>query len=374
MSVIYGIYEHGDPEEPARRGRQLAEEIGDNESLSELCSLHGLVIGSRGPANFAAGHALIEQGLAIAERAGLKLAAIRISRALAWDDLFDGRFTDALARIDAVVQDFQGLGPTAEQKQRDIYLGALFMRDRIHFHSDDSEHTLASAHRTYELAVTYPNRTVQSGSAVTMALMHLARGEYELARDWADRSLEVARAIGSVSHLRSAAALSILARHELDEPASSDRHLELLENPPLTGIETLNCQVICEALLTIDDLKRAEQCAERSYQTAGGRLRELGCALALGEVLTRLGPGRWAEAERWLDRAHTLAQAVGSRSGLAATSLARAELAHANRHAEAAIRHAEVARAAYDALGFLRYQSRAERLLAELGTPSQKTA
>ena len=77
----------------------------------------------------------------------------------------------------------------------------------------------------------------------------------------------------------------------------------MLEDPPLTGIETLNCQVIVEALLAIDEVKRAEQCAERSYKNAGGRLRELGCVLALGDVLTRLGPARWAEAERWLDRA-----------------------------------------------------------------------
>jgi tetratricopeptide (TPR) repeat protein len=248
------------------------------------------------------------------------------------------------------------------------------MRDRIHFHADDIAIALPAAHRTYEMAVTYPNRTVQSGSAVTMALTYLARGEYARAREWADRSLEVARAIGSVSHLRSASALSLLARHELDEPVSGDRHLELLENPPLTGIETLNCQTICEALLAIGDVKRAEQCAERSYQNAGGRLRELGCALALGEVLTRLGPARWAEAERWLDRAHTLAQAIPSRSGQAASSLARAELAQATGDAEAATRHAEVARAAFGALGFTRYHARAERLLAELGAPTQKTA
>ncbi len=374
MSVIYGIFEHGDPEEPAKRGRQLAEEIGDAETLAELCSLHGLVISSRGPANFPAGQALIEQGLAIAERAGSKLAALRISRALAWDYLFDGRFPEALARIDGVITDFERLGGTAEGKQRDIYLGALFMRDRIHFHSDDADVALPSAHRTYEAAVAYPNRTVQSGSAVTMALMYLARGQYELAREWADRSLEVARAIGSVSHLRSASALSILARHELEEPASSERHLELLENPPLTGIETLNCQTICEALLAIGELKRAEQCAERSYQTAGGRLRELGCAIALADVLTRIGPARWAEAERWLDRAQTLAHAIPSSSGLAATSLARAELAQSAGDAEAATRHAEVARAAYAALGFARYEGRAERILAELGAPTQKTA
>jgi hypothetical protein len=132
--------------------------------------------------------------------------------------------------------------------------------------------------------------------------------------------------------------------------------------------------VVCEALLVMGDVKRAEQCAERSYEHAGGRLRELTCLIALGPVLTQLGPARWAEAERKLDQAHALAEAVGSRSGLAATSLARAELAHASGNTEAALRHAEVARAAYAALGFARYEARAERLLAELGTPSQQTA
>jgi tetratricopeptide (TPR) repeat protein len=372
MSVIYGIFEHGDPEEPARRGRQLAEELGDAESLAELCSLHGLVISGRGPEAFPAGQALIERGLAIAERAGLALAAIRIARALAWDYLFDGRFDDARERIERVLRDFQALGTAG--KQRDIYLGALFMRDRIHFHSDEIAPALSSVRSTYDAAIEYPNRTVQSGSSVTLSLMYLARGEYQLAREWADRSLEIARAIGSVSHLRSASALSILARHELGEPTGADRHVELLENPPLTGIETLNCQVICEALLAIDDIKRAEQCAERSYQNAGGRLRELGCVIALADVLIRLGPARWTEAERWLDRAHVLAQAVGSRSGLAAISLARAELAHAAGEVEKATRHAEVARAAYRAIGFTRYEGRAERVLSEVGAPTQQSA
>ena len=372
MNVIYGIFEHGDPEEPARRGRQLAEEIADDESLAELCSLHGLVISGQGPAAFPAGQALIEQGLAIAERAGLKLTAIRISRALAWDYLFDGRFDDALERIERVLTDFEHIG--IEGKQRDIYLGALFMRDRIRLHSDEIEQTLPAAHSTYEAAVAHPNRTVQSGSSVTIAIAHLIRGEYQLARDWAERSLEIARAIGSVSNLRSASALSILARHELDEPPNAERHLELLENPPLTGFETLTCPMICEALLAIGEVNRAEQCAERSYRNAGGRLRELGCAIALADVLIRVGPARWPEAERWLGRAQTLAQAIGSRSGLATTSLARAELAHAAGDGEAATRHAEMARAAYRALGFSRYEGRAERLLAEVGAPTQRSA
>ena len=374
MSVIYGIFEHGDPEDAGRRGRQLAEELGDLENLAELCSLHGLVISSRGPASFPAGQALIEQGLAIAERAGLELAKIRISRALAWDYLFDGRFEDALARITGVIAAFEAAPVPAEGRQRDIYLGARFMRDRIHYHSDELAAVLVDGERTYEAAVAHPNRTVQSGSAMTLALTHLARGEYARAREWADRSLDVARTIGSVSNVRSASALSVLARLALDEPVGAERHLELLENPPLTGIETLHCQVICEALLAIDEPKLAEQCAERSYRGAGGRLRELNCALALADVQARLGPARWADAARWLERAHVLANAVGSRSGLAATSLGRATLAHVAGDAESALRHAEVARAAYEALGFSRDAGKAERILADLGAPSQQTA
>lgn len=374
MNVIYGIFDHGDPEEAARRGRELAEELGDAENLAELCALHGLMISGRGPSNFPAGQALIEQALGIAERAGLELATIRISRALAWDYLFDGRFADARARTEGVIGALERATVPLEGKRRDIYLGARFMRDRLHFHADDLERGLAATQETYAAAVAYPNRTVQSGSAVTLSLMYLARGEYERAREWADRSLEIARAIGSVSHLRLAAALGILARHELDEPISGDRHVELLENVPLTGIETLSCQTICEALLVIDEAKRAEQCAERSYKNAGGRLRELSCTLALGDVATRLGPSRWADATRWYAHAHTLAEAIGSRSGLAATSLGRATLAQAMGDAEGAARHAEVARAAYAALGYARDAGKANRILAELGAASRETA
>jgi class 3 adenylate cyclase/tetratricopeptide (TPR) repeat protein len=372
MNVVYGIAEHGDPEEAARRGRQLAEELGDAESLSELCSLHGLIMSSRGPAAFSAGQALIEQGLTIAERAGLPLSVVRIARALAWDYLFDGRFDDALKRIRGVIADTEKLG--TDGRLRDTYLGARFMRDRILLHSDETDEALASSRATYDAAVTHPNRTVQSGSSVTLATVHLARGEYELARDWADRALEVARQIGSLSHLRTASALSMLAREELGEAGSGERYLDVLESPPLLGVEALACQVICEALIAAGDLKRAEQCAERSLQNSGGRLRELVCMIALGDVLARLGPGRWSEAERLLDRAHGLAQALGSRSGLAAISLARAELASASGDGDDAIRHAEVARAAYRALGFARYEARAERLLADITAAAQQTA
>jgi hypothetical protein len=168
--------------------------------------------------------------------------------------------------------------------------------------------------------------------------------------------------------------LRILAGEEIGETQSFDRHLELLENPTLTGVEAMNCQVIVEALLAIGDLKRAEQCAERSLQNAGGRLRELACVLALADVLVRLGPSRWTEAERCLDRGHALAQAVGSRSGLAAASLGRAELALALGDGEGALRHGEVARAAYAALGFTRYETRADRLLAELRSGTAQSA
>src|SRR5205085_6013968 len=119
MSVIYGIFEHGDPEEPTRRGRQLAEEIGDYESLADLCSLHGLLISSRGPSNFPAGHALIEQALEIAERHKLTSVINRISRALAWDDLFDGRFAAALERIQGVITDSERGPLPAEGRLRD---------------------------------------------------------------------------------------------------------------------------------------------------------------------------------------------------------------------------------------------------------------
>ena len=372
MTVVYGITDHGDPEPIARRGRQLAEELGDADSLADLCSLHGLVVSSRGPEAFAEGHALIEQGLAIAERAGLRLSAMRIARSLAWSNLFDGRFDAALTRIETVLREFDRIG--TEGKLRDVWLGARFMRDRMRYHDDALDVALAAARETYEAAVATPNRTVQGGSAVTIALAHLARAEYALVAEWADRSLETSRAIGSVSQVRSASALSILAHLELGEAPNLDRHVELLDDPPLTGIETMNAHVIVEALLAVDEVKRAEQCAERSHKNAGGRLREFNCGLALAEVLTRLGPGRWSEAERWLARAAALAEAMASRSGLAAVGLARADLALAVGDTEGAVRHAEVARAAYAALGFARYAARAERLLADLRAGTAQTA
>jgi hypothetical protein len=65
---------------------------------------------------------------------------------------------------------------------------------------------------------------------------------------------------------------------------------------------------------------------------------------------------------------------MASRSGLAAVSLARADLAVAVGDGDGAVRHAEVARAAYAALGFTRYATRADRLLADLRSGTAQTA
>src|SRR5436309_3463161 len=155
--------------------------------------------------DFERGLALAEQGVAAAERAGNKLAVMRLSRGLAVNYAIDGRFELARRAMRWVMDELE---PTEHRTQlSDLYVSARWVRDNVLYLCDDLDEAFASVVETHAMALSAPNRTVQAGSAGTISQILFLRGEYAEALRWADECLEGNEAIGNVSGLTAPAAL-----------------------------------------------------------------------------------------------------------------------------------------------------------------------
>jgi class 3 adenylate cyclase/tetratricopeptide (TPR) repeat protein len=373
VAVLYGPSHHDDVERAAARGRALAAELGNVETLAGLCAYHGMALMSGERERFAEGLALAEEGLAIAQRAHLELVATSISRGLAWSYLLDGQFELARRTIDWVVQDLEVRGQ--RELQTDVYFGARWVREGVRYGSDDLAGAAESARETYELALAAGNRTAQSGSAATLAQVYFERTEYAEAVQWADRSLEIAQSIGSIAGIRTAAAVALAARLELGEPANAAAYTDAIEEGLAQGgTLPLNSRLVIEALLAVGEVARARRVAEIASGRGGGRLREVAIAAALGDVMLRLGAAHWVEAERWYAQALGVGQAIGARSSEVAALLGLAELAVARGDRETARRQLAVALGHCRELGLRRFQGRAERLLSDVADEAKQLA
>jgi class 3 adenylate cyclase/tetratricopeptide (TPR) repeat protein len=373
MSVLYSIPDDGASERAAHRGRELASHLDDQANVAGLWTYQGMLVLNGGRERFAEGLTLLERGLSVAREAGLTPIVRNVSRGLGWGYMYDGRIAEALQTFAAVVDDLEG----SEDRDRlsDLYLGSRFMRDQALYYGDDVAGALSNGTVTYELGVKAANRTVQSGMAAIVALSHFTMGDYAEARRWADRSLEIAEAIGNIAASRSAALVALAARLELHEPVVAAGYVDLIEQGFLArGDMALKSVLVVEVLMMAGELQRAKNYAEVAYAHAGGRLREANCAVACGDVMRRLGPEHWDKAADWYAHAISLADLIGSRSVLAAAHLGAGELAAARGEHQPSIAHLQKALDASQAIGHMRYQRRAEHLLEEANTVMEQTA
>jgi class 3 adenylate cyclase/tetratricopeptide (TPR) repeat protein len=369
MSVIYNVPDAGDVECIIACARTLAESDGDTATLASLRTYHGMLLLSSGRERFAEGLALVEEGLAVAQQAGQIQTALGVSRGLAWSYFVDGRFALAGRTIDWVIGELERLGDAA--RLGDIYLSARWMRERFHFFSDDVRGAEEAARETYELALQANNRTMQSASAAGLAIIHFQRAEYAEAKLWAERSLEVARAIGNATGAATSAALVLAATVELGELPNAGRYLELIDQGLTPGSDlTMNIHFFVHTLLITGEVRRAERAAELAHARAGGRLREMHSALAMAEVCAQAGPARWTEAERWYDQAIALAETLGVNSVLAIARLGAGALAATRGATAASVRHLQQALTLSRDLGLRHFEPRIEGLLAEVQAPA----
>jgi len=371
MVVIYKVPDDGASEQAAYRGRELANALGDQGNVAALWTYQGMLIIDGRRERFAEGLELLERGMTVARDARLPNIVRNMSRGLGWGYMYDGRLDLALQTFTAAFEDMQRSGE--HERLSDVYFGSRFMRDQALYYSDNFQEALTATSQTYELGVKASNRTVQGGAAAMVALMHLAAGNYTEARRWADRSLEVAEAIGNIAAARSAAIAALAARLELREPVVAAGYIDLIEQGFLArGDMAVKSILAVEVLLMAGETQRAKNYAEVAYAHAGGRLREAICAAACGDVTRHLGEDHWEQAADWYEQAISLAATIGSRSTLTAAHLGAGELAAARGDRQGATEHLQKALESSQAIGLVRYRSRAQRQLDDLNSAVQQ--
>ncbi len=365
VSVRYASSADPKALEAVQRGRPLAQELGDSDSLSGFYIYQGMLL-SGDPERFGEGLKLVERGLEMVEHTGQAVTRISITRALAWNYLLDGRLDAARAKIDWAVDELEKLGH--RDQLSDVYLGARWMRDSVLFFSGDFEAAFTSTRETYELSASASNRTIESAAAGQIAHGLFVRGDVDEALEWADRGLEKSEAIGSVAGVHRGAALALACRVELGARRGLDRYLRLIEAGLTTGGNLLlSIGVVVETLLVLEDVERAERFARLAHAHAAGRLRKVLSAIALADVYALLGPRCWGEAESLYRDATALASAIGVRPAVAWAKLGAGKLAIARGAPDSASVLLRQALALTDALEMGRYAAQAKLLLDDIG-------
>jgi len=370
MLVLYGwSSDEYDLSEIGQEARALAERLTDDDALVTVLTLWGMGLTSAGRERYDEGVALIREADEVAHRLDDPLAPIRTGRAIAWGAMFDGQFDEASQRLEHAVRELERLGTSTGA---DIYLSALFIRDRIHLHNGNLT-AAESSRKTLELARKSGNRTVQAASATTLAMIAFLRAEYTEARDFAEQSLAIVESTGSLAQVRAVVAIAILARRELGE-SMVPRHLELLELGPVVGAEPLSAPLIIEAFAALDKGGGAKRFVIAAYKTSGGRLRDAAVLVATADALRTLGAAHGAEVESRYTRAHAVAETLQARGLLATIAHGRGSLAASQGDPAAALTHFQEARARYAELGHQRYVARADAVIAALPDAVQETA
>jgi class 3 adenylate cyclase len=325
VTVLYGSSADPEAERAALRGRELAQALGARDAAILLRTMHGMLL-TVDPERFAEGVAITEAAVAEARQLGDIVQALSASRAVAWHYLLDGRFDAARSTIEWVergLQERADLPGAAE-----MYLAARMMHDGILQASDEFDLAMPRATETLALAEERGNHTVRAGSTVLLAQLHLQRAQYDEARRWAARGLETAEQIGNVAGIQRARALLLAARVALGEAVAIGAVGDLLEEGIQRGGNAIvSIQPTVDAFLALGELGRAERVARIAHERAAGRYRQILAGAALADVLVRLGPSAWPEAERLVDRTMGIAEAVGARSAQAQLSVAAARLA-----------------------------------------------
>ena len=365
VSVFVGGSERSDEERAAARGRELAELMEDKEALALACSFQGMLIVSGDRQRFEAGVELITRGLEVARSAGLALTALSIERALAWRYVQDGRFPEAIASFDRVLEELEALGQA--KSLTDLYLSVRSARFSLMYYNDELVEAQRNGIEVHELAHAKSNRTIESWSAVNLAHICFALGDYTSAKQWASRGIQIAEAIGNIAGIWTGAILGLASRVELGEPASASRFLQLLDDSASSGGgNVINAHIAVDALLFIGEVERAQRFAEDAARRGGGRLGEAVCDIALGHVNRERGPSHWDEARARYDRAIQLARDMRSRSTLAAALAGFGALCLERGEIPVAVTALREASAVSAEAGLGHWQSRADRLLSGL--------
>ena len=328
VAVLYSSPEPLEIERPAARGRELAQQLGDDRSLAVLHTLEGMMATTGDQVEFERGLELIEKSIELAERAGFEADAVSYRRGLGYAYVGDGRLVDGNAVLAEALEGLERLGHADSGSP--TWFGGRFLRDRSLFQSDRLAEAALAAEETYERAVAADNRTVTAGSATTLALVAYERGDWSEAVQWGDRAAALAAEIGSASSLRVGCAVALGARLALGEPTNTAEYTERIRETLSDGSDvTITAATLVEILLAAGDPGLAERVAEAARRRSGGRLRHLQSMLALAALQVHRGPQHFADARHRYEQAIELAEEIGLASGLAAAYIGAAKLAGA---------------------------------------------
>ena len=309
MIVLYSAPSSPSVLDVFKEAAATAESLGDEAAKATLQTYRGMETMTRVPGQFDRGIAMVEEALANAELAGESLPGM--ARGLAWAYLLDGRFELARRTIDRAIgelaasQHGRGLG--------DVYVGALYLRDRIDYYRGHLDAAERGARATREIALRAGNRTVQGGSAATLAGVAYFHGNYDEATRWAEICLAMTRDVGHPFGRRTEAAIALLARRAGGHEVSLERFGEWLDGDvPIDGDTSLGLPWIVTALRATGHAARARALARQGYEVAAGRLRRMLAAVALAEALEGADDDDAEAAECLYREAATTADAVGS--------------------------------------------------------------
>jgi class 3 adenylate cyclase/tetratricopeptide (TPR) repeat protein len=364
ITVLYNVA-GGDELVATGRARELAERLGNQNALASALTFEGLLLCSLDGSRFREGIEHIERGVALARAHAKPAAALGTERALGWIYLMDGRFADAEATMERLLRELSSEG--LDDPPSGLWLSVRSFRGQLLLFQDRVEEALAYVRENHELSQKGRNRTLQGLSAGWLARMLFMRGEYEPAIGWAERALELGRAIGSSSTTRVGAALVLAVRLQRGEEVSLREMRREIEGALPRGDLDLSSQFLTEVLCEAGMAGVAEALVERVGDSAGGRLQQLLARLARGELALASGASRFRAAEEAFALAGKLASEIGSRTGAMLAELGAARLAHLRGEREVARSKLEWARDQATVLSLYRYRDRASAWLRTRG-------
>jgi tetratricopeptide (TPR) repeat protein len=285
--------------------------------------------------------------------------------------MFDGRLEQARELIDEMLERLRADGQ--DEKLTDLYLSVFLFLSNAQLFGDQLDEAEATLSRGWELAGQAGNRTLQASMSSGLAQLHVARGNYEAARDWADQSLAISEQIGSTGALRNAATAGLTARLELGEDASISRFVDTIDLTLNSGGDFVaNSQTLVELLIRVGDLGRARKYVDRALERNSGRMRLTMSEISEGMLLRALGPAHWDQAAARFASAREHAQEIGISSLEVNALIGAGSLARAHCNAELGSAQLREAAELADGHGLVHLARVARRELeVEAGCPAE---
>ncbi len=345
----------------AERARELAERIGDATARASALTYEGLILTGTDASRFREGTELIERGVEVARANANRVTVLGIERGLAWIYMMDGRFAESEFGLERVLRQLELEG--FADPPSNLWLSARTFRGTLHYFQDRIDTAIDLTSQTYELSVRARNRTIRGLTAAWLARMRFVRGDYDEARSWAERALELGREIGAAATSRAGATVLVGARLARGEEPSVRELRREFEAGIARGDLALSSQLLAEVLCDAGMLDLAQPQIEQAAATASGRLHQLFAQLGLGELERVRGAEHLAAAALAFSRSAQIASELGSQAGAMLAQLGAGRVAHARGEHDAARSLLHRAAAEADRLGLRHYRARATALL-----------